>query len=187
MELVRVGEPHVRRQRGKWVVRIEGYDPASGKVKVRQAGTFETKRAAFAHQRSLLDGRAGTETETVGEFVQQVWLRSKDGRVETSTFDQHRWAVDRHIVPLIGEVRLRDLTPEVLDGWVAALVASGDSGKPRLGATSARTVREVLSMASAVGEGSMVVRVVHQYLDDLLGRHDTRSEPVSRPSASLAS
>jgi len=45
----------------------------------------------------------------------------------------------------------------------------------------------VKRVASAVGEGSMVVRVVHQYLDDLLGRHDTRSEPVSRPSASLAS
>src|SRR4029079_8808011 len=79
--------------------------------------------------------------------VQQVWLRSKDGRVETSTFDQYRWAVDRHIVPLIGKVRLRDLTPEVVDGWVAALVAPGDSDKPRLGATSARTVRKVLSMA----------------------------------------
>jgi thioredoxin reductase (NADPH) len=45
----------------------------------------------------------------------------------------------------------------------------------------------VKRVASAVGEGSMVVRVVHQYLDDLLGRHDTRCEPVSRPSASLAS
>ena len=147
VQWVQVGEPEVHRQRGKWVVRQGGYDPATGKRKVSQLGTFETKRAAAAHRRAVLDGRAGTETETVGEFVQQVWLRSKDGRVETSTFDQYRWAVDRHIVPLIGKVRLRDLTPEVVDGWVAALVASGDSGKPRLGATSARTVRKVLSMA----------------------------------------
>ena len=147
VQWVQVGEPEVHRQRGKWVVRQGGYDPATGKRKVSQLGTFDTKRAATAHRRDVLEGRAGTDTETVGEFVQQVWLRSKEGRVETSTFDQYRWAVDHHIVPLIGKVRLRDLTPEVVDGWVAALVASDDNGKRRLGATSARTVRKVLSMA----------------------------------------
>jgi len=76
-----------------------------------------------------------------------VWLRAKDGRVEVSTYDQYRWAVGRHIVPLIGKVRLRDLTPELVDDWVAALVRRNDDGKPRLGSTSARTVRKVLSMA----------------------------------------
>ncbi len=147
VQWVQVGEPEVHRQRGKWVVRQAGYDAVTGKRKVSQLGTFETKRAATAHRRAVLDGRVGTDTETVEEFVQQVWLRSKEGRVETSTFDQYRWAVVHHIVPLIGKVRLRDLTPEVVDGWVAALVAIDDNGKPRLGATSARTVRKVLSMA----------------------------------------
>jgi hypothetical protein len=37
---VRVAEPHVRRQRGTWVVRFDGYVPASGQIEVRQAGTF---------------------------------------------------------------------------------------------------------------------------------------------------
>lgn len=147
VQWVQVGEPEVHRQRGKWVVRQSGYDPATGKRKVRQLGTFETKRAAVAHQRAVLDGRAGTDTESVGEFVEQVWLHAKDGRVEVSTYDQYRWAVTRHIVPLIGKVRLRDLTPELVDDWVAALVETDDEGKPRLGSTSARTVRKVLSMA----------------------------------------
>jgi integrase len=158
MQWVQVGEPEVHRQRGKWVVRQAGYDPATGKRKVSQLGTFETKRAATARRRAVLEGRVGTDTETVGEFVQQVWLRSKEGRVETSTFDQYRWAVDHHIVPLIGKVRLRDVTPEVVDGWVSELVASDATGKRRLGATSARTVRKVLSMAleEAVQRGRLV-------------------------------
>jgi integrase len=68
--------------------------------------------------------------------------------VEQSTLDQYGWAVRLHIVPLLGAVRLRDLTPEVVDGWVAALVSAPSQGaKPRLGATSARLVRKVLSMA----------------------------------------
>ncbi len=64
-----------------------------------------------------------------------------------STFDQYTWAVRRHITPLVGAVRLRDLTAELLDGWVGELSAPGPSGKPRLGPTSARLVRKVLSMA----------------------------------------
>lgn len=147
VEWVQVGEPEVQRQRGKWVVRQSGYDAATGKRRVRQLGTFPSKRAAVAHQRALLFGRVGTDTETVGEFVEHVWLRAKEGRVEVSTYDQYRWAVERHIVPLLGKVRLRDVTPELIDGWVAALVQPDDAGKPRLGSTSARTVRKVLSMA----------------------------------------
>ncbi|MEO7556660.1 MAG: site-specific integrase [Acidimicrobiales bacterium] len=147
MQWVQVGELSVQRQRGKWVVRQGGYDPANGKRRVKQLATFDTKRAAVTYQRAVLDGRAGTEGETVGEFLEHVWLHAKEGRVEVATYDQYRWAVDRHIVPLIGKVRLRDLTAEVLDDWVGELVKPNDAGKPRLGATSARTVRKILSMA----------------------------------------
>ena len=93
MQWVQVGEPEVHRQRGKWVVRQGGYDPATGKRKVSQLGTFDDQASGDGPPSGRLEGRAGTDTETVGEFVQQVWLRSKDGRVETSTFDQYRWAV----------------------------------------------------------------------------------------------
>jgi integrase len=148
VQWVQVGEPEVHRQRGKWVVRQAGYDPATGRRRVRQLGTFPSKRAAQIRQRAVLDGRAGTETETVGEYLEQSWLPGKEGRVETSTFDQYTWAVRRHITPLLGAVRLRDLTAEVLDGWLLELVTADPvTGKPRLGATSTRLVRKVLSMA----------------------------------------
>lgn len=143
-----MGEPEVHRQRGKWVVREEGYDPSTGRRRVRQRGTFTSQRAAVAHRRALLDGRVGSESETVGEYLNEVWLPSKAERVETTTLHQYQWAVRGHIVPLIGAVRLRDLTPEVVDGLVRELVAVGEKGKPRLGPTSARTVRKILSMAA---------------------------------------
>lgn len=148
MQWVQVGDPDVQRQRGKWVVRQGGYDAATGKRKVRQLGTFTSRRAAQAHQRAVLDGRAGTEGETVGDYLEVSWLPAKQGRVEASTFDQYTWAVRRHIVPLLGAVRLRDLTAEVLDGWLVELVTvDPDTGTARLGATSTRLVRKVLSMA----------------------------------------
>lgn len=146
MSWVQTGEPEVQRQRGKWVLRHSGYDPATGRRRVKQLGTYATKRAAVSQQRALVEGRAGTDTEALSDFL-EVWLRSKEGRVALSTFDQYVWAVQRHVVPLLGAVRLCDLTPEVLDGWVSALTAEGPGGKSRLGATSARLVRKILSMA----------------------------------------
>lgn len=146
VQWVQVGAVEVQRQRGKWVVRQSGYDPATGRRRVRQLGTHSTKRAALAQQRALAEGRAGTDTETLSDFL-EVWLRSKEGRVAVSTFDQYAWALRRHVAPLIGAVRLRDLKPEVLDEWVGALTSEGPGGKRRLGPTSARLARKVLSMA----------------------------------------
>src|SRR3954470_10542547 len=147
--LIRQGEPEVHQQRGKWVVRVQGYDAATGRRRVRQLGTFATKRQAVAYQRAVAAGRSGAEAETVAEFLEVVWLPSKRGRVEPGTFDQYTWAVTRHIVPVIGAVRLRDLTPEVLDGWIDELAGTAERGQERrpLGPTSVRLVRKVLSMA----------------------------------------
>jgi integrase len=147
MRAVEAVEPSVQRQRGRWVVRVSGYDPATGRRRVRQLGTFDTKRAALACARAAAEGRAGGDDETVGAFLEQVWLPAKDGRVEVATYDQYRWAVVRHIVPMIGAVRLGDLTPEVVDDWLRELSVPPEGGKPRLGSTSSRLVRKVLSMA----------------------------------------
>jgi integrase len=157
VQWVGTGEPGIQRQRGKWVVRQAGYDPATGRRRVRQLATFETKRAAQAHLKAVTDGRAGTDTQTLEEFLEKVWLPSKEGRVEVSSPDQYHWAVRKHIIPLLGAVRLRDLTPEVVDAWVGELTSVGESGKARLGATSARTIRKILSMAleEAVQRGRM--------------------------------
>jgi thioredoxin reductase (NADPH) len=44
----------------------------------------------------------------------------------------------------------------------------------------------VKRVASSVGEGSMAVRLVHEYLNEVVGRDDVRSTPVSRPSTRRA-
>jgi len=148
MDWVETGPPTIQKQRTRWVVRQPGYDPATGRRRPRQLGTFDTRRAAQAHVRSVQDGRSGGDGETLAQFLEGSWLASKAGRVAQGTLDQYTWSITRHIVPLIGAVRLRDLSAEVVDRWVAGLVVpQGDPPKPRLGATSARLVRKVLSMA----------------------------------------
>ena len=136
-EWVQVGEPEVQRHRGKWVVRQLGYDPATGRRGRSNLAPLQVSaRPRLASGPSSKD-EWGTDAETVGEFMQQAWLPSKEGRVENSTLDQYVWAVKRHIVPLLGAVRLRDLTAELVDRWISTLTAPDADGKPRLGATSA--------------------------------------------------
>jgi len=147
MTWVENAEPTVQRQRGRWVVRVSGYDAATGRRRVKQLGTFSTKKAAMALLREVQGGRAGGEDEVLQAYLREVWLPSKEARVETSTFQQYVWAVEGHIVPLIGAVRLRDLSPEAVDRWLTGLVALDVDGRSRLGGTSARLVRKVLSMA----------------------------------------
>lgn len=45
----------------------------------------------------------------------------------------------------------------------------------------------VKRVASAVGEGSMAVRMVHEYLDEVVGPNPARGVPVNRPSRSSMS
>jgi integrase len=86
-------------------------------------------------------------SESLGTFLDHIWLPGKQGSVEVATYDQYAWAARCHIKPLVGALPLGDLTVEVLDKWVDALIAPDEAGKPRLGRTSARTVRKILSMA----------------------------------------
>jgi hypothetical protein len=72
MQWVAVGEPEVQRQRGKWVVRVSGYDPATGRRRVRQLGTFETKRAVVAHQKAAAAGWVGGDADTLADFLEAV-------------------------------------------------------------------------------------------------------------------
>ena len=42
------GQPTVRKQRDKWVVRVDGIETATGKHRPRQLGTYASQRSALA-------------------------------------------------------------------------------------------------------------------------------------------
>ena len=45
------GQPIVRKQRDKWVVRVEGIDTTTGRHRPRQLGTYPSQRSATAEAR----------------------------------------------------------------------------------------------------------------------------------------
>ena len=42
------GQPTVRQQREKWVVRVDGLDTETGRTRPRQLGTYNSQRSARA-------------------------------------------------------------------------------------------------------------------------------------------
>lgn len=59
------GQPTVRKQRDKWVVRVDGIDTTTGKPRPRQLGTFASQRSALAAARGVRANDATTERGTV--------------------------------------------------------------------------------------------------------------------------
>ena len=63
------GQPTVRKQRDKWVVRVDGIDTETGKHRPRQGGTYASQRSATAAARSFRAEDTTTDRGTVSWLV----------------------------------------------------------------------------------------------------------------------
>jgi integrase len=109
--------------RKRWQVTVTvGYD-GSGRRIVRKASA-RTKTEAKMKLRELIRARdAGSATQvnaayTVGDAVKD-WLEYGLGDVGPSTAAKYRSLARRHITPLLGKRKLKDLTAGEVDQWIA--------------------------------------------------------------------
>ena len=110
------GQPTVRQQRDKWVVRVDGIDTETGKRRPRQLGTFASRRVGAAAATSFAAaGEIGGERGTVGQLVEQ-WAA---GRVDVSakTRLQYEWAGRAHR-PRLGAIRVDRLERDDVARWL---------------------------------------------------------------------
>jgi integrase len=117
------GQPHVRSQRDKWVVRIDGIDTETGNSRPRQLGTYTSKRAATRAASEFASHRdTGGDRGTVGALVTK-WAA---GRVDVAenTREQYVWAAG-HISAGIGAIRLDRLQRDDVAQWLDGLASAG--------------------------------------------------------------
>ena len=65
------GQPTVRKQREKWVVRVDGIDTETGNHRPRQLGTYASQRSALAAARSVSAQERAASRDTVGWLVRR--------------------------------------------------------------------------------------------------------------------
>ena len=112
------GQPTVRRQRDKWVVRVDGIDTATGKHRPRQMGTYRSQRSALAAARSIKASDTPTERGTVSWLVRRYAAGRTDITVKSQ--EQYQFAIP-HIDAGLGAIQLSMLDRDDVATWIDGL------------------------------------------------------------------
>lgn len=133
----------VHRADGRWMARLDlGWQDGKRRTKAIYGRTRRTVADALQHAlRAAQEGTlVGDERQTMAEFLTR-WLQDvARTRVRPRTFDGYGAAVEHHIKPDLGRVRLAKLTPQHLQAWLGTLEARGVSvGRRRYARVVLRT------------------------------------------------
>jgi Arm domain-containing DNA-binding protein/integrase-like protein len=89
----------------RYLVRIEGVDPETGKRKRVRAGQFTTRRSAEkAEAEALVNRNQGrlhsAKTTTIGQLLNE-WLATKADEISANTCTDYAVVIRRHIKPAL--------------------------------------------------------------------------------------
>jgi integrase len=146
----------------------EGFDPVTGRERHRWHAAGDTRKGAEKLLGELVkrmhdgDYRA-PERITLGDYLLERWLPTKQARLRPSTFASYRNNVVTHVVPRIGSISLQKLQPEDLDTFYAQLLREGRRNGER-GGLAPKTVRIIhgvirKALADAMRKGSVTRNV----------------------------
>jgi hypothetical protein len=135
----------VQRKDRFYVVAYDGLDPLTGKERRRWHPVGGDR-----HDAELMAGRIDRDNAgaaparggptCLGEFLTDTWLPLKRRSVRATTAYRYSWFVDRYINPVLGEVPLRRLRADHLDGLYDQLATT--AGRHGTG-LAPKTVHEV--------------------------------------------
>ena len=137
---------HIRK-RGKdsWALVYDApRNPENGSRNRKWVTVHGTKKHAELQLSKLLadidSGRfADDDGLTIGELLNR-WLRDHRIRIRETTFAKYEWIARRQLAPLLGHIRLRDLTPANVSDAIAYWREDGRINRP--GGLSPQSVRQ---------------------------------------------
>lgn len=133
-----------RRGKGSWEISIGLRDPSTGHRRRRFFTIKGNKRAAEQElAKALRERDTGTDLSpgrlTVADYLRR-WLRDYAAHnVAPSTFARYKGIIDSHLIPALGNLRLRDLRPAHLQAAYAGFLAPGGRKDSREGGLSPRS------------------------------------------------
>ncbi|HSH58472.1 MAG TPA: tyrosine-type recombinase/integrase [Acidimicrobiales bacterium] len=134
---------HIRKRGNTWSVVVELGSDENGRRRQKWHSGFRTKKDASRALTGILARlQAGTYVEpsrqTVTEYLRE-WLPAIKSTVRPGTWSSYRLNMERHVIPRIGHVPLRQLGALHLNGLYADLLSTGRCRGD--GGLSPRTVR----------------------------------------------
>ncbi len=121
---------HVEKKRGRYYVVVElDREPQTGGRRRKGLGGYRTRKEATAVLTDALSrAQQGAFVEpsrqTVGQFLEE-WLPAIRSTVRASTWDSYRSNVETHIIPALGLIPLRRLSPGHVNAFYTELLIGG--------------------------------------------------------------
>lgn len=110
-------------KRGRWIASVTvGYTPA-GKRIVRKASDKSKTKALAKLKEKLRDHEDGLAIAPTGYTVEDAvryWLEHGLKGRDERTVRMNIWYAEKHVIPAIGARKLRDLSVEDVDRWLAS-------------------------------------------------------------------
>ncbi len=134
-----------KRENGVYRISVEGpRDPLTGKrTRVRRTVRGTKKDAEAELAQMLLDSpeSAGNAHSTLGSLLEQ-WADTAAHTIAPTTFRSYLSLAQKHIIPALGDVKIKNLTAHELDRFYAALIT-----RRRLSTSTVRQVHVVIRRA----------------------------------------
>ena len=119
------------RERGKTFSYIFEAGKVDGKRKVVEKGGFPNRSAAYKAgllaYADFLHGNIGivSESVTLKDFMTKWLDEVVAANVKANTLQKYQSRFKNHIAPYLGEVKIQELTPAMLDNWLRKLLQKG--------------------------------------------------------------
>ncbi len=168
----------VQRKDRFYVVAYDGLDPLTGKERRRWHPVGHDRHDAELTAARIDRDNAGAAPARggpvdLGQFLTDTWLPLKRRQVRATTAYRYSWFVDRYINPAIGDVPLRRLRADHLDGLYDRLATTAGRNGTGL---APKTVHEV----HMIVRSSLDLAVRRQLLDHNVAHatHARRGRPT---------
>ncbi len=159
------------------VVVYDGLDALTGRERRRWHPVGADRHEAEAVVARLRQDRVQPPpprngSNTLGEFLRGTWMPQKRRQVRATTAYRYGWFAEHYIIPALGEVPLRQLRADHLDGLYETLAHTGG----RTGAGLApKTIHEVHMIIRACLDQAVERKLVAHNV-----AHDSHARPTRR-------
>ncbi|MEO3892122.1 site-specific integrase [Nonomuraea sp. B5E05] len=135
------GGLHWDEKRQRWIASVTvGYTPAGKRIVKKASGKTKTEAKAKLKEiiRDYEDGLAIAPTNYTVTDAVRYWLEHGLGARSGATVKMYNTYADKHVIPALGARKLRDLSVEDVDKWLA-----GKTGE--LGTRSLKLIHGILN------------------------------------------
>lgn len=110
-------------EKGTWTSQIWVED-WQGKKKHKKKRGFASKKEALEWERNALLASKTDMNMKLADFV-EVYFRDKDGELKQRTIRNKRYMIEHHIIPLLGNKAMDNITPADIIQWQNEIRSKG--------------------------------------------------------------